>query len=125
MAADSIIAGVVRGVLPYAALAAVGIVGYYYLNKHGYLDGIKSVADAAVNVPSQIVNTIRSRTGADKFAAGDIVGGAQDVARNIPIVAAGEYAYNQAESTIPESTWTDTPIKFVPVVALRNKILGK
>ena len=94
MAADTIISGIVRGVLPYAALAAVGIVGFSYLNRHGYLDGVKSAADAAANVPSQIVNTIRSRTGADKFADGDFIGGAQQIVRNIPVVAAGEAAFN-------------------------------
>jgi len=96
MATDKIISGIVRGVLPYAALAAVGIVGYSYLNRHGYLDGVKSAADAAANIPSQLVNTIRSRTGADKFADGDYIGGAQQIVRNIPIVAAGEAAYNAA-----------------------------
>lgn len=96
MAADTIISGIVRGVLPYAALAAVGIVGYSYLNRRGYLDGVKSAADAAANIPSQIVNTIRSRTGADKFADGDFIGGAQQIVRNIPVVAAGEAAFNAA-----------------------------
>lgn len=96
MATDKIISGIVRGVLPYAALAAVGIVGYSYLNRHGYLDGVKSAADAAANIPSQIVNTIRSRTGADKFADGDFIGGAQQIVRNIPVVAAGEAAFNAA-----------------------------
>ena len=94
MAADTIISGVVRGVLPYAALAAVGIIGYSWLNKNGYLDGIKAVGDAAANIPSQLVNTIRSRTGADKFAEGDFIGGAQQIIRNVPVVAAGEAAFN-------------------------------
>ena len=94
MAADTIISGVVRGVLPYAALAAIGIVGYSWLNNHGYLDGVKGAVDAAAEVPNKIVDTFRSRTGMDKFQQGDFIGGAQQIVRNIPVVAAGEATFN-------------------------------
>ncbi len=154
MAADTVISGVIRGILPYAALAGVGFLGYTWLNKNGYLDGIKGGIDSIAEVPSKIVDTIKDRTGADNFANGDWVGGAQKIVRNIPIVNLGEKGYNAAkdfvedvlpddpvtipdvpvtipeksQEDIPESTWTDTPLKYVPAVAIRNgltKIFGR
>lgn len=139
--------------MPYAALAGVGFLGYTWLNKNGYLDGIKGGIDSIAEVPSKLVDTIKDRTGADKFANGDWVGGAQMIVRNIPIVNLGEKGYNaakdfvedvlpddpvkipdipevvntkaaEAQEVIPESTWTDTALKYVPAVAARNAIVS-
>ena len=86
--ADAVISGVVRGLLPYAALAAVGVIGYSYLNKKGYLNGIKNAIDTAADIPSQIVtgaaNFIQNKTpigGVDKIRQGDFIGGAQQIVR--------------------------------------------
>lgn len=88
MAKDTIIAGVVRGILPYAALAAVGVVGYSYLNKKGYLNGIKNAIDTAADIPSQIVNSaanfIQNKTplgGIDDIRNGDFIGGAKKIVK--------------------------------------------
>ena len=85
---DAVISGVVRGLLPYAALAAVGVVGYSYLNKKGYLNGIKSAIDTAADIPSQIVNGaanfIQNKTplgGIDDIRNGDFVGGAKKIVK--------------------------------------------
>ena len=134
MAADKIIAGVVRGVLPYAALAAVGIVGYSYLNKRGYLDGVKSAADTVFNLPQIIVKEVQQlpdkipdpipndptwNPETTKTVYKD--DGAVLVQREQSLP---EKVYDTLTSsdTIPESTWRDTALKFVPAVAGRNAI---
>ncbi len=181
--------------LPYAALAGAGFVGYMWLDKKGYLngikDGIKGTVDTISEVPSKLVDTIKNRTGADNFANGDWIGGAQQIVRNIPIVNLGEKGFNAAkdwiedklpdnpipeigsggpvefpkidipevidtipevipevtpqvipeiipvivedtktvvQEVVPESVWTDTPLKYVPGVAIRNglvKLFGR
>lgn len=86
--ADAVISGVVRGLLPYAALAAVGVVGYSYLNKKGYLNGIKNAIDTAADIPSQLVNGaakfIQNKTplgGIDDIRNGDFIGGAKKIVK--------------------------------------------
>lgn len=116
MAAEKIVSGIVRGVLPYAALAGVGFLGYTWLNKNGYLNGIKGVIDGVSEVPTKFIDTIKDRAGIDEFSSGDYIGGAQKIVRNIPIVNLGEKAYNAAADFIkggadpqPVSTTTTTP----------------
>lgn len=159
MAKDTIISGIVRGVIPYAALAAVGIVGYSWLNKHGYLDGVKGALDSAANLPSQIVNTVKEKTalkGFEQIGGGDFIGGAQTIIRrttplglvehvltgggdsnfenipNIPDmlpddppkVVEDTKEWVEEKTSNSESIWTDTPLKYVPAVAVRNKLVS-
>ena len=74
--------------MPYAALAAVGVVWYSYLNKKGYLNGIKNAIDTAADIPSQIVNSaanfIQNKTplgGIDDIRNGDFIGGAKKIVK--------------------------------------------
>ena len=85
---DAVISGVIRGLLPYAALAAVGVVGYSYLNKKGYLNGIKNAIDTAADIPLQIVNGaanfIQNKTplgGIDDIRNGDFIGGTKKIVK--------------------------------------------
>lgn len=138
MATDKIISGIVRGVIPYAALAAVGIGGYFWLNRHGYLNGVKNAADTVFNLPQVIVKTVSD--------------GVQRLPESIPDPIPHDPIWNPepkkitylddggvlvqrdqslpekvydtltSSDTIPESTWKDTVLKYVPAVAGRNAI---
>ena len=147
-AAESVISGVVRGVLPYAVIGGVAFLGYTYLRRKGVISDIKTVVDDAAELPTKALDILKKRTGADKFADGDYIGGAQTIIRNIsPTVMLAEKGWNlaadgwekakdvipdeppqipeptQENTGIPESTWTDTVLKYVPAVAARNGIL--
>ena len=58
MAADTVISGVIRGVLPYAVIGGVGLLGYTYLRKKGVLADLKSTADNVFRAPQIIVKKI-------------------------------------------------------------------
>ena len=124
MAADTVISGVIRGILPYAVIGGVGFVGYMWLNKNGYLDGIKNGINAAAEIPSKLVDEVKNRTGITDAQKGDYIGAAQNIVRTtVPIVNVWEAEYNYAKDNLPnESVWTDTPLKYVPAVAIRNEI---
>lgn len=108
--------------LPYAALAGVGFLGYTWLNKNGYLDGIKGGIDTIAEVPSKIVDTIKDRTGADNFANGDWIGGAQKIVRNIPIVNLGEKGYNAAKDFV-EDVLPDDPVKIPDIPEKTEEVI--
>ena len=131
---DAVISGVVRGLLPYAALAAVGIVGYSYLNKKGYLNGVKDAVDTAFNLPTIIIKEVQKlpdkipdpipndptwNPETTKTTYKDDGGVLIYRDQSLP-----EKVYDKLTSsdTVPESTWTDTPLKVVPAVAARNAI---
>ena len=57
-AADSVISGVVRGVLPYAVIGGVGFLGYTYLRKKGVLKDISTTVDNVFSMPRTIVKKI-------------------------------------------------------------------
>lgn len=95
MAADAVISGVIRGILPYAVIGGVGFVGYMWLNKNGYLDGIKKGINAAAEVPSKFVEEVKTRTGITDAQKGDYIGAAQKIVRTtVPIVNVWEAEYN-------------------------------
>jgi hypothetical protein len=58
MAADTVISGVIRGILPYAVIGGVGLLGYTYLRKKGVLADLKSTADNVFRAPQIIVKKI-------------------------------------------------------------------
>ena len=58
MAADTVISGVIRGILPYAVIGAAGFVGYTYLRKKGVLKDVQNVADNVFRAPQIIVKKI-------------------------------------------------------------------
>ena len=58
MAADTVISGVIRGVLPYAVIGGVGLLGYTYLRKKGVFADLKSTADNVFRAPQIIVKKI-------------------------------------------------------------------
>lgn len=60
MAADTVISGVIRGVLPYAAIAAAGFAGYTYLRKKGVLKDAGAVVDSVFRLPEKIVKAVDS-----------------------------------------------------------------
>lgn len=146
MAADTVISGVIRGILPYAVIGGAGFLGYMWLNKNGYLDGIKKTVDAVAEVPSRFVDEVKNRTGITDAQNGDFIGAAQKIVRTtVPIVNVWEAEYNFVKDNLPEvkidppqlpdppqvtqentgiseSVWTDTPLKYVPAVAIRNGI---
>ena len=152
MGADTIISGVVRGLLPYAAIGGAAFLGYTYLRKRGVINDIKTVVDDAAELPTKALDILKKRTGADKFADGDFIGGAQTIIRNVsPVVNLAEKGWNLAADTaadgwekakdiipdeppqipeptqentgIPETTWTESVLKYVPAVAARNAFL--
>ena len=95
MAADTVISGVIRGILPYAVIGGVGFLGYTWLNKNGYLDGIKKGINAAAEVPSKFVDEVKNRTGITDAQNGDFIGAAQKIVRTtVPIVNVWEAEYN-------------------------------
>ena len=144
-AAESVISGVVRGVLPYAVIGGAAFLGYTYLRKKGVLNDIKTFVDDTAELPTKALDILKKRTGADKFAEGDYIGGAQTIIRNVSLpVNLAEKGWNlaadglekakevipdeppqlatQENTGIPESTWTDSVLKYVPAVAIRNGI---
>lgn len=62
MAADTVISGVIRGILPYAVIGAAGFVGYTYLRKKGVLKDVQNVADNVFRAPQIIVKKIQEVT---------------------------------------------------------------
>ena len=58
MAADTVISGVIRGILPYAVIGGAGLVGYMYLRKKGVLKDVQNVADNVFRAPQIIVKKI-------------------------------------------------------------------
>lgn len=62
MAADTVISGVIRGVLPYAVIGGVGLLGYTYLRKKGVFADLKSTADNVFRAPQIIVKKIQEVT---------------------------------------------------------------
>ena len=95
MAADTVISGVIRGVLPYAVIGGVGLLGYMWLNKNGYLDGIKNGINAAAEIPTKLVDEVKNRTGITDAKNGDYIGAAQKIIRTtVPIVNVWEAEYN-------------------------------
>lgn len=58
MAADTVISGVIRGILPYAVIGGVGFLGYTYLRKKGVLKDVQNVADNVFRAPQLIVKKI-------------------------------------------------------------------
>ena len=58
MAADTVISGVIRGILPYAVIGGVGLLGYTYLRKKGVLKDVQNVADNVFRAPQIIVKKI-------------------------------------------------------------------
>lgn len=58
MAADTVISGVIRGILPYAVIGGVGLAGYMYLRKKGVLKDVQNVADNVFRAPQIIVKKI-------------------------------------------------------------------
>ena len=129
--------------MPYAVLGVAGFAGYTYLRKKGVFDDIGKTVDNIANVPKSIVDIFRERSGVDSFTRGDFIGGAQTILRNSPVINLAEKGYNAIKDNLPEidppklpdppkvteentgiseSFWTDTPIKYVPAVAIRNGI---
>lgn len=121
----------VRGVLPYAALAAVGIVGYSWLNKRGYFNGIKDAADTVFRLPQTFLKEVQQLP--DKipdpldFTNPPVTDttykddGTVFVQRD-PNPLEQAYDALTSSDTIRESFWTDTPVKYLPGVAIRNGI---
>ena len=62
MAADTVISGVIRGILPYAVIGGVGLAGYMYLRKKGVLKDVQNVADNVFRAPQIIVKKIQEVT---------------------------------------------------------------
>lgn len=62
MAADTVISGVIRGILPYAVIGGVGLLGYTYLRKKGVLKDVQNVADNVFRAPQIIVKKIQEVT---------------------------------------------------------------
>lgn len=58
MAADTVISGVIRGILPYAVIGGVGLAGFMYLRKKGVLKDVQNVADSVIRAPQIIVKKI-------------------------------------------------------------------
>lgn len=118
MAADTIISGVVRGLLPYVAIGAAGFAGYTYLRKKGVFDEIGKTVDTVANVPKNIVDTVKGRLGADSFARGDFIGGAQTILRNTnPVINLAEKGYNAVKDNLPVTLpWEDKPKESPPPI---------
>ena len=57
-AAESVISGVVRGVLPYAVIGGAAFLGYTYLRKKGVLKDISTTVDNVFQMPRTIVKKI-------------------------------------------------------------------
>lgn len=118
MAADTVISGVIRGLLPYVAIGAAGFAGYTYLRKKGVFDEIGKTVDTVANVPKNIVDTIKDRVGADSFARGDFIGGAQTILRNTnPVINLAEKGYNAVKDNLPVTLpWEDKPKESPPPI---------
>lgn len=118
MGADTVISGVIRGLLPYVAIGAAGFAGYTYLRKKGVFDEIGKTVDTVANVPKNIVDTIKDRVGADSFARGDFIGGAQTIIRNTnPVINLAEQGYNAIKDNLPVTLpWEDSPKESPPPI---------
>lgn len=57
-AAESVISGVVRGVLPYAVIGGAAFLGYTYLRRKGILKDITTTVDNVFQMPRTIVKKI-------------------------------------------------------------------
>lgn len=118
MGADTVITGVIRGLLPYAAIAAAGFAGYTYLRKKGVLDDLGQTVDNIANVPKTVVDVVKERVGADSFARGDFIGGAQTILRNTnPVINLAEKGYNAVKDNLPVTLpWEDSPKEEPPPI---------
>jgi hypothetical protein len=118
MGADTVISGVIRGLLPYVAIGAAGFAGYTYLRKKGVFDEIGKTVDTVANVPKNIVDTVKDRLGADSFARGDFIGGAQTILRNTnPVINVAEKGYNAIKDNLPVTLpWEDKPKESPPPI---------
>lgn len=118
MGADTVISGVIRGLLPYVAIGAAGFAGYTYLRKKGVFDEIGKTVDTVANVPKNIVDTLKDRVGADSFARGDFIGGAQTILRNTnPVINLAEKGYNAVKDNLPITLpWEDSPKESPPPI---------
>ena len=119
MGADTVISGVIHGLLPYVAIGAAGFAGYTYLRKKGVFDEIGKTVDTVANVPKNIVDTLKERVGADSFARGDFIGGAQTILRNTnPVINLAEKGYNAVKDNLPVTLpWEDSPKESPPTAA--------
>lgn len=152
-AADSVISGVVRGVLPYAAVGVAGFIGYRWLKKRGVFKDLNRIVDDASKIPTKIVDFAKEKTalkGIEQIQDGDWIGGAQTIIRRTTPIGIVEHVLTgggdsnfenipnipdllpddppaiveEAVTKSDDSIWRDTPLKYVPAVAVRNGILG-
>ena len=125
MDSGKILSGVIRGVLPYAAIGGVGFLGYMWLKKNGVLNGIGDAVNTVFQLPQTIVGkTSEIVTGTTEAIQDVVTGNAnEDTWRETPLKYVPAVVVRNAAADTDESIWRDSPAKYVPAVAIRNKLV--